>query len=424
MLSRRRLRWTVAIIAITACLVWLGVIVIARVVPVLREPRSTAAAMLQQRIVGLGAGSAAAVSAVPAASAIARGANEREICGVGWVKVDGQGPTAIEAARIVRQIDLPSGRRRMVEALRADPSERALAMAALLEVSGERDSALSESLSGRIAETASRSADPVLYAFALRTCGHRVADESSCRLLSPAQWARLDPGNAAPWFEALGSAVAARDQAGRNEALHRIATSDRLVTHAGVMARVIIDHAPADDRGALMAWLLAIDVIGIEAAWVRHYPAIASACKGSALADANRRQTCSEIAELMVERSDDRIDQHVGLTIGEELDWPNDRVDRLRGESQAYTMAAAQSRHSGEDFDCTTVRRDLDFVRSQADIGEVEKQRRWLAASGRTADSFVVAGRRQREEIAQRKSTFERDRAASASAGPRGELGR
>ena len=367
--------------------------------------------------------SSIAASAVPAASATNHGADEREICGVGWVKVDGQGPTAIEAARIVRQIDLPAGRRRMVEALRADPSERARAMAALLEVSGERDSALSGSLSGRIAEIASRSADPVLYAFALRTCGHRVADESSCRLLSPAQWARLDPGNAAPWFEALGSAVAARDQAGRNEALHRIATSDRLVTHAGVMARVIIDHAPADDRGALMAWLLAIDVIGIEAAWVRYYSVIASACRGSALADANRRQTCSEIAELMVERSDDRIDQHVGLTLGGELGWSNDRVDRLRGESQAYSRAEAKTRHSNLDLDCMTVRRDLDFVRSQADIGEMEKQRRWIAASGRTSDSFVVDGRQQREESARSKAKFERDRAA-ASASSLSEPGR
>jgi len=190
------------------------------------------------------------------------------------------------------------------------------------------------------------------------------------------------------------------------------------------MARVIIDHAPADDRGALMAWLLAIDVIGIEAAWVRHYTAIASACKGSALADANRRQTCSKIAELMVERSDDRVDQHVGLTLGDELGWSNDRVDRLRGESQAYSRAEAQTRHSNEDFDCTTVRRDLDFVRSQSDIGEVEKQRRWIAASGRTADSFVVDGRKQREESAQRKAKFERDRAAAASASPLSELGR
>jgi len=221
MLSRRRLRWTVAIIAITACLAWFGVVVIDGVVPVLREPRSAATAMLQQRIVGLGVGSSTAASAVRAASATAHGANEHEICGVGWIEVDAEGPTAIEAARIVRQIDLPAGRRRMVEALRADPSERARAMAALLEVSGEREHSLSESLPGRIAEIASRSADPVLYAFALRTCGHRVADESSCRLLSQAQWARLDPANAAPWFEVLGSATAARDQAGRSEALHR-----------------------------------------------------------------------------------------------------------------------------------------------------------------------------------------------------------
>lgn len=103
MLSRRRLRWTVAIIAITACLAWFGVVVIDGVVPVLREPRSAAAAMLQQRIVGLGVGSSTAASAVRAASATAHGANEHEICGVGWIEVDAEGPTAIEAARIVRQ---------------------------------------------------------------------------------------------------------------------------------------------------------------------------------------------------------------------------------------------------------------------------------------------------------------------------------
>ena len=421
--SRRRLRWTVAILALTLCMVWLGVAVIDRIVPIRREPGSTAAAMLQQRIFELRPGPSAAVSAAPAASAIAGRANEHEVCGVGWFKVDERGPTPLEALRIVRQIDLPAGRKRMVEALRADPSERAQAMAALLEVSGERDSALSASLPGRIAEAAYRSDDPVLYGFALRTCGHRTAQQSSCRLLSPAQWARLDPRNAAPWFEALGSATAARDPLGRDEALHRIASSDRLLTYAGAMARVILDHASADDRGALMAWLLAVDVIGIEAAWVRYYGAIGSACKAAALADSNRRQTCSAIAELMVERSDDPVDRHVGLTLGEGLGWPNDRVDRLRGEAQAYSEAEAQKRHSNEDFDCKTVRRDLDFVRSRADIGELEKQRRWIAASGRTAESFVVLGRRQREERVRQKAKLERDRAA-ASAGSLGEPGR
>lgn len=64
------------------------------------------------------------------------------------------------------------------------------------------------------------------------------------------------------------------------------------------------------------------------------------------------------------------------------------------------------------------VRRDLDFVRLRADIGEVEKQRRWIAASGRAPEDFVAIGRKQREETAAATARWERKRTAAASSAP------
>ncbi len=374
--------------------------------------------MLQQRILGLAAAPAASDPAVSVASRAGHGPDEHEICGVGWFRVEGDKPSVLDVVRIGRQIDLPTGRRQTVEALRADKNDRAQAMAVLLAGLGNEDHEFSSDLVGRLADIASRSTDPVLYGFVLRTCGHVRSEDSSCRLLSSAQWARLDPGNAAPWFEVLASAAAARDSAGRNEALHRIASSDRNVGYERVMPRVILDHAPAGDHGALIAWLLGVEAVGIEAAWVRYYPAVTSSCSSIALTDANRRQICSAVAELMVERSDDRLDQSVGVKLGESLGWQTDRTDRLRGESQAYSGALAQTFTADEDMACTTVRRDLDFFGAQADFGDVGRQRRWIAASGRTAEEFTALGRKQREAMVESRSRQERERAAAASSPP------
>lgn len=400
---------------------FVGVVFLYLASPVRREPRSSAAAVLQQRILGLALAPAASGVAVAVGTSAGHAADEREVCGIGWFKVDEQGVPLVAVAQIVRQVDLPAGRRQTVEALRSDNNERAQAAAVLLEASGSGESSGID-LSGRLADIASRSPDPVLYGFALRTCAHARPEGSSCGLLSAEQWARLDPGNAAPWFEVLGRAAAASDATGRNEALHRIATSNRNVGYYGAMAQVIIDHAPADDRGALVAWLLAIDAIGIEAAWVRYYPAITSSCRNAALADANRRQTCEAVAELMVERSQDNLDRGVGITLGERLGWPNDRTDRLQGEMQAYPAIQAAGPDAG--LDCAAVRHHLDFVRSQAASGEVERQKRWIAASGRPPEEFVAIGRKLREARAERAAIADRKRVAAASAPPPSEPGR
>ncbi len=418
MTSSRTLRRTGAVIVLVVGVAALVAFLLHRNVPVLREPRSSAAAVLQQRILGLAAAPAASGASVPVASEAGHGPDEHEICGVGWFKIEGDKPSVLDVVRIGRQIDLPTGRRQTVDALRDDKNDRAQAMAVLLAGLGNEDHEFSFDLIGRLADIASRSRDPVLYGFVLRTCGHVRSKDSSCRLLSPAQWARLDPGNAAPWFELLASAVAARDAAARSEALHRIASSDRNVGYEGVMPRVILDHAPAGDHGALIASLLGVEAVGIEAAWVRYYPAVTSSCSSIALTDANRRQICSAVAELLVERSGDRLDQAVGVKLGESLGWPTDRTDRRRGESQAYFGALAHSFTADEDLACTTVRRNLDSFRAQADSGDVGRQRRWIAASGRTAEEFTALGRKQREAMVESRSRQERAGAAAASSSP------
>ena len=389
----------------------LGVVALYMASPAHQEPRSTAAAVLQQRIFGLALAPAASAPVSAADAPLGHGMDEREVCGVGWFRVDAQGVPLVAAARIVGRIDLPSGRREWVDALRSDRSERAQAVAALLDALGP---GASVDLAGHVAEIASRSADPVLYGFALRTC-KTSSDESPCRLLSPAQWARLDPGNAAPWIELLSRAGAKIDPTVRDEAMHRIATSDRNDGYYGRLPGVILEHAPTGDRNALIAWLLAVEVIGIEAAWPRNPAAIFATCNAGALADANRRQTCRAVADVMGERSDDSFDEAMGARLGERLGWPIDKVDRLRGEADVYQSTLMQTVQADAGLGCSTIRRDLDLFRSRAAIGEVGTRRRWIAASGRTSDEFVALGRGRRELDAERRARAERAAAASAS---------
>jgi hypothetical protein len=77
-----------------------------------------------------------------------------------------------------------------------------------------------------LARLAVESADPQVYAWAYRACAAAPRGSAgSCQLINALQWARLDPGNAEPWFAVAREARGRRDGAGVDDAMFHVAAA-------------------------------------------------------------------------------------------------------------------------------------------------------------------------------------------------------
>ncbi|MEP6875705.1 MAG: hypothetical protein ABI887_15200 [Burkholderiales bacterium] len=375
----------------------------------------------------------------PAASreSAEHGADEIELCGGLWVKTRADGN--IDDDDFKRVLRLPEERARMLEALRAESSEFARAAAIRLALIGSEPPPLPEGATtcepaqcevqrryatrfaearDALAQMATTTRDPQVYALAFNNCQVSQPSEGACQLVSAEQWARLDPGNATPWLFVLQQAGQQRDAATQNEALHRIATSTRSDQFFFRLSRLVIDHVPDDDASALVALTLASEVFGIEVAYaLPGYQTLLEQCRGSALRDANRRQTCNAVAEFLVERGDTLLERNIGVRLGAQVGWPAERVERLRGESVAYQASRESANNFNPTSTCADIRRDLEYVRLNARRGEAGALREWVAESDIKPEAFIRA---ERDEQARRAAeAASAAAAASAASAPR-----
>jgi len=351
-------------------------------------------------------------SSGPATTAV-HGSDEIELCGGVWVKAAPDG--SVDAEDLARVTRWPELRAQLIDRLRADPSEFARAAAVLLGLIGtdgtpvatgesatactgldcetnRRAAARVSEARDTLARMAATTSDPRVYALAFNTCGRAQPAEGACQLLNPEQWARLDPDNAAPWLFVLEQAAQRRDAAAQSEALFRLSTSARSDQYFFAVPGLVIEHLPTDEAAMPAVLTLAANAIGIAAAWsMPGYQTLLEQCKPSALRDANRRQTCGAAAELLVERSDTLLDLGIGVALGKRLGWPEDRIDRLRGEQSAYLESLGTSSALGPADGCVGIRRDLGTVGRHARLGEVGALREWVAQSGRSSADFIRA---------------------------------
>lgn len=353
----------------------------------------------------------------------AHGSDEIELCGGLWVKAKPDG--SVDEDDLSRVTHLPAARARLIDDLRADTSDFARAAAVLLGLAGSdytrlaTGHAAAASCSGaeceanqraaaRIAEgrdTLARMAtttnDPRVYALAFNTCGRAPPAEGACQLLNAEQWARLDPGNAAPWLFVLTQAVQHGDDAAQSEALFRISTSTRSDQHFFAVPGLVIDHMPRDEASMPAVLTLASEAIGVASAWsLPGYQALSDLCKTPARRDTNRHQICTAAAELLVEHSDTLLERNVGIGIGTRLGWPDERITRLRGEQLAYVDSLGASSAQTPVDGCTGIRRDLATVGRHARLGEADALRDWVAHSGKRADDFIRAEQESRAQAA------------------------
>ena len=381
----------------------------------------------------------ATVATTEVATATLHGADEVELCGGARLKIDANGlPDIAEFSRLARE---PKTRERILDRMRSSSSELARTAALLLASLGDdekrlamlgftppcegadcpaADSAMEAARRtlDAITRVAMSTSDPKVYALALALCAGKTGTVAgACGMLSAAQWSRLDPGNAAPWHQLLAAAKVRGDTAAQNEALFRIANAPHNDVNMSSAAGAVLDAALDDDASVLAAWGLVTDAVSVGAGLaIPAYQALTAMCKGDALRDANRLQTCAAVAETLAERSDTMMGRMIGVAIGKQVGWPVERGERMRGEYESYITSLGTDTSDPMGLGCGKMRLDLALVRRNAALGETGALREWIAKSGMKPETFIREQRvreRQRDVAA---ATYQREQAASAAA--------
>lgn len=398
-----------------------------------------------------GASSRLAMAPPAAAASARRTAGDGEVCGLSSVHDtrDGKEADALEQAR--RQAS-PQARARWNQALLSSADVRVRAAGLFtaglaidddgaaqvvrssaacagntlcLDRLDQARSAASEAAGApsrdQLARLAADTRDPVVYALAMRRCGAAsgaamttataTTNAGACQLLSLEQWTTVDPDNAVPWLIQAERAPHG-DVA---EAMFRVSRAKQIKTYWAALLPLVMGAQPAG-VSPLDRSLMAVDLVGLQAAWPIPQGGVPQFCSATALADANRRETCEAITELLVSRSDALVYTTVGLGLAQRLGWPADRVAALRDEIDAGLQVQSQRAQGAEPLSCSSVEALLNHFTDVARGGEREALR---AAMRRTGASTEELARRHRDALqALQRTTVSAvtERAATAAA--------
>lgn len=391
--------------------------------PVVEEPRTGFAS----------AGSASAVDAAARSEA----PGEMQVCGGAWVKLGDDGlPDKDELAGVfARATDEVGATAMRVMATSGSPRSQAAALylrvgLAQLPASTGADCSAAACVRRReaakadverqrdaLARLAQDTHDPQIYAWAYRACkAVNGSPQGSCAFINVGQWTYLDPALADPWLAAVAEARARKDGAGAEDALFHVAHAERVDLGFAALAAEVLKHVPADDATLPGLFGLLTQAAAVEASRISGLVSTAESCREEELADANRRETCERIAGVMTERSTNAYPRYLGSELGKRLGWSPDRIDALERERDAAQAAVErQMERAAEDPQaCGTFRFEVDRVRGIARWGELETNRRQVAASGRSTAELASEARRRRAEGA--AQARREDAAASAAA--------
>lgn len=415
-------RWR--ILAIAGAVIAVVVTILVRLGGGADEPRSgppLASAASRPVLAAIVATIAKLEAAVTPSSA--RGAEQIDVCGIGWVGAKADG-SADEAALQAARPALLAARRRLLDAMAAAPDEFSQAAALWLDLYGDPSEQASAGAADMrpivaarhdaLARRALSTADPRVYALAFRSCS-RAPEQGACAMLNAARWAQVDEGNATPWMFMLDEARRRNDEAAVADALFHIASARRFDDRFFAAAGAIEAHAGPLDIDTIAAVGVSVEAIGMAAALSAPLQTLTQACRLPEIGNANRRQLCEGVAEVMVERSDTLLLQRIGIGMGRRLGWREERTDALAGEYAAWTDSQALSNGSGgTDSDCSSMKKMLGRFARQASVGEVSVMHEWAATTGRSRESFAQAGRDVRLRREAEQAAAVRDAAAAS----------
>jgi hypothetical protein len=313
--------------------------------------------------------------------------DEIDVCGVGKVKFDRDDWTA--TSKYFDALTQKS-RRRWLSALRNSDDYRARAAGLYMEGILDRDAPQTDPETARdeLVQLAMGTNDPAIFALAHIKCSQGLDDSVSpgaCPQLSIEQWTRADSDNAVPWLQL---AAKARRENNRAAEAAEFAHAVQAHTYEGYNWSLFAFAQPAmpSDITAADRWYLAAQVVGVQAAMPVPYQQLLRYCSRDAVNDANVRQQCSALAELMVTQATTLLSFSMGKSFGARVGWPAERIDNLTQQLNASMQALAQMMPSDPDqqWSCDSVARGNAYMAEWVQLGELGLARAAIERSGET----------------------------------------
>lgn len=239
--------------------------------------------------------------------------------------------------------------------------------------------------------------DAAAYALAVAHCRGVARGDAKgpCALLSVERWAQLDPDNGAPWLFILDAALARKDSAARDEALHRVAQSRRIAYASDDLFRGV--HDLIAGLSTPQEWLaVSVDAMGIWAALpFPGYLSLMQACSPKETTDMNRRVVCAQVAQVLLANERNLLGHSIAVRIAENAGLSVDRVRALKDETDALRAITADVSGGASMFSCDWVDGMKNWTMRVAAEGEVAAGRALIAASGRSTTDIAEDGRRR-----------------------------
>lgn len=200
-----------------------------------------------------------------------------------------------------------------------------------------------------IAKLAAHSPDPQLYAQAFHACNSLKDNQQGfCNQISAAQWTQRDPENGSAWLFALTQAATAskgKHNGATEAALFRLSQVKKFDLGLSLLSELKRGAPMQSENVFVRQNLLQLAAGTYFATALPGYQHTLSYCKGEALADANRRHTCDQIAAKLTRDEGSMIGLAIGLKMGENLAWAPEKIADLREELDALN----ESTRSGFD---------------------------------------------------------------------------
>jgi hypothetical protein len=152
-----------------------------------------------------------------------------------------------------------------------------------------------------LARMAAATADPQVYATAMRVCGFIDREASgACMALRAEQWAQLDPDNAFAWLE-VATAARRRGDSKANDAAMRRASAAKVVDWRATPYGEFLARVEASSRAVRALVLAQLDTAYAGEERYAQYVGVSRYCSEARL-DAARRPVCGGLADLLREQ--------------------------------------------------------------------------------------------------------------------------
>jgi hypothetical protein len=265
------------------------------------------------------------------------------------------------------------------------------------------------------------SRDAVVYGIAVQACTTHFlgSDSDACRQISVAEWARQEPDNRQVWWRVAAEAESRGDTQARDAALANAAAAPRDDSHLGAVVAAAFAAVPESTNGMLQSTLVML----VSGAWTTSMittPPVLGLCKAEYLGNANTRQQCERLAEVLTRHPATLLDLGVGKALGRRLGWPAERLPDTNGRSMQHAEALRLLVTPEDDpMSCRTVAHQRRWLADLARVGEIGAADLLVERSGTDPESLRRRGEARRAAAVDAVQAAASAAAASAAASAR-----